>query len=161
MKCWNPAKVLKGIGNDSDREPYDSLRISVVELAFTAHQFLDAVLKDTPPHCCRPIVRVEALAISSPSLALVDESNIDQFVEVVMEIVGFDIDRGLEIGSTQFVVGDERAQDPKPGRMADRPLHREILLETQPALFGQRRLRLAHVLRWMAIGFGHLGMPQV
>ena len=146
-----------GIGNDTDREPYDSLRIGVVELPFTAHQLLNAVLENPPPHCRRPIVRVKTLAVSGPSLALVDEPDVDQFVEMVVKIVGFDIDRGLEIGSTQFVVGDERAEDPEPRRVADRLLHREIFLDRQPALFGKRRVRLTNLLCWLAIGFGHLG----
>ncbi|MFT4921227.1 MAG: hypothetical protein ACI8XM_000423 [Haloarculaceae archaeon] len=64
--------------------------IGVVELAFTAHELLDAVLEDATPHRCRPIVRVEALTVGCPSLTLVDESDIDQFVEMVVETVGFD-----------------------------------------------------------------------
>jgi len=150
-----------GIGNDTDREPYDSLRIGVVELPFTAHQLLDTVLENTMPHCRRPIVRVKTLAVGGPSLALVDKPDIDQFVEMVVEIVGFDVDRGLEIGSTQFVVGDERAQDPEPRRVADRLLHSEILLKRQPAILGKRWFWLTNLLCWMAIGFGHLRVPQV
>ena len=87
------------------------------------------MLKDAAAHRCRPIVRIEALAISGPSLALIDQPDIDQFVEVIVEIVGFDIDRGFEISGTQFVVGNECAQDPKSRWVTDRLLHREILLE--------------------------------
>ena len=97
----------------------------------------------------------KTFAITRRYGTIVDQPDVDQFVEMVVEIVGFDIDRGLEIGSTQFVVGDERAQDPEPRRVADRLLHREILLERQPALLRERRLRLANVLCWLAIGFGH------
>jgi hypothetical protein len=58
------------------------------------------VLKDSSTHCCRPIVRIEPLAVSGSSLPFVDETYIDQLVEVVVEVIGFDIDGSLEIGGT-------------------------------------------------------------
>jgi hypothetical protein len=61
--------------------------------------------------------------------------------------VGLDIDRGLEIGSTQFLVDDGHAEDPEPRRVADRLLHREVLLERQPTLFGERRVELMNLPR--------------
>ena len=72
---WSKYTIGDGIGVTCAKSG-----IRVVELAFTAHQFLDAVFEDTTPHRSRPIVRVKALAVGSPSLALIDESDIDQFV---------------------------------------------------------------------------------
>ena len=71
---------------------------------------------------------------------------------MVVEVVRFDTDHGLEIGGTQFVVDDERAQDPESRRVADRPLHREILRERQPAILGKRRV-LALVVSYSMAGF--------
>jgi hypothetical protein len=87
------------------------------------------------------------LAVSGSPLAFVDESNIDQLVEVVVEIMRFHIDGGLEIGGTEFVVRDERAQNPKPRHVADRLLHRKIFFERQPAIFGQRWVWLSNLRR--------------
>jgi hypothetical protein len=56
-----------------------------------ATQFLDTVLKDAAPHRCGPVVRIEALAVGGPSLALVDEPDVYQLVEVVVEVMGLDI----------------------------------------------------------------------
>ncbi len=91
--CWRweglkPGKSSDGHWDKTDRESYDSLRIGAVKLLFTAHQLFDTVLESPPPHCSRPIVRIKTLTVSGPSLALVDEPDIDQFVEMVVEIVG-------------------------------------------------------------------------
>ena len=50
------------------------------------------------------------------------------------------------MGSTQLVVRDECPKDAKPRQVTNRPLHREILLQRQPARFGKRRLRPANPL---------------
>jgi hypothetical protein len=45
--------------------------------------------------------------------------------------------------------------------VADRLLHREVLFETESALVGERRLRLAHVRCWMTISLGHQAVSRV
>jgi len=113
---------------------------------FTTYRLFNAVLKNTTTHRCRPIVCIEALTVSGPSLALVDESDITQFVEVVVEIVGFEVQGTLEISRAQLVVGDDCTEDAKPCWVTNRLLHRKIFFKRQPALFGEQWLWLANLV---------------
>jgi hypothetical protein len=114
--------------------------ISLFEFVLTTHEILYAVFEDRLPHAAGDVIGVQAVAVGSFPLSVLDEADVTEFVEMVVEIVGLHIESFLELIRTHLSLLFERIEDPESGFVPDSVLHSEILFELEYALFGQEVL---------------------
>lgn len=101
------------------------LAVHVEKVPFLTHQFANAVLEDAPAERSRAVAGGETVARRLLALPGRDKPHINEGVEVIVEAIRFDVERGLAFRRTVGPsVSRERLLTPNPFSGGWSPLER-------------------------------------
>jgi len=116
--------------------------VHLFEGLLATDQLVDAVSERHLAENGRSIICVQAVLSALRALALLDEADVDELVEMVVECTVVDVECVFEFFRTHLAAVNESIEDLIAGAVADSRVHIEVLLKAENALLGQQVCRI-------------------
>jgi len=116
--------------------------VHLFEGLLTTDQLVDAVSERHLSEDGRSIIRVQAVLSALRALALLNEADVNELVEMVVECTVVDVECVLEFFRTHLAAVDESIEDLIAGAVTDSRVHIEVLLKAKNALVGEQICRI-------------------